>query len=88
MSSLWVSLQLSLRFALFFIVNILLLCQVFNSLHDSIVDVYMFPIARASAEVINVSGVQVKLDNSMLTRIFYDLLLNGLSTNVRAFSPH
>ena len=77
MRSPWATFQPSLRFALLFIANLLILSQLFNWLHDFFVDVYMYPVALTSAELLNALGVAVELDSSMLPRGFCDFLLNG-----------
>ena len=77
MRSPWATFQPSLRFALLFIANLLIFSQLFNWLHDFFVDVYMYPVALTSAELLNALGVAVELDSSMLPRGFCDFLLNG-----------
>ena len=66
MRSPWASLQPFLCFALLFNANLLILSQPFNWLHDFFFDVYMYPFALTSAELLNALGIGVGLDSSTL----------------------
>lgn len=73
----WTSLQPTLRFALLFVVHLLILSQVFDWIQDFFVNAYMYPVARMATALLNLVGVAVELDSSMLRGGFCDLLLNG-----------
>ena len=69
----WFSLQPALRFALLFVVHLLILSQVFDWIQDFFVNAYMYPVARMATALLNLIGVAVELDSSMLRGGFCDL---------------